>query len=90
MIPCLITIDTTLLTYLLFFNKPSSFYGFFFRYVGIDKDRVLSIAKKVILEEYLIIGVLEQYEDTLQALETLLPGYFEGAIKIWKKSILFT
>ena len=32
----------------------------------------------------MIVGILEQFEDTLIALERLLPRYFKGALEISK------
>ena len=47
-----------------------------------DKAKVLSISKEILLKEFLIVGILEQFEDTLLALEALLPGYFKGALEV--------
>ena len=45
---------------------------------------MLSISKQIVLEEFLIVGILEQFDSTLMALEALVPGYFEGALEISK------
>nr|CAB3267573.1 uronyl 2-sulfotransferase-like [Phallusia mammillata] len=42
-------------------------------------------AKRHLVDNYLLVGVLEDFEGTLQVLEKLLPTYFNGAVKIWKK-----
>lgn len=37
-----------------------------------------------VLNDYFFIGLLEHLEESLQALELLLPKYFKGAVEIYK------
>ncbi|CAG5094363.1 Oidioi.mRNA.OKI2018_I69.XSR.g13488.t1.cds [Oikopleura dioica] len=43
------------------------------------KAAAAEIAKKRILRDYFIVGILEQFEDTLSLFQKLLPQYFKGA-----------
>ena len=36
-----------------------------------------------VLNDYFFVGILEHLEETLQALEILLPKYFTGAVEIY-------
>ena len=49
-----------------------------------QKNKALDIAKKRIVEDYYVVGILEQFEDTLRLLELLLPRYFRGALGVWR------
>uniref|UniRef100_A0A8C6SZ73 Uronyl 2-sulfotransferase n=1 Tax=Neogobius melanostomus TaxID=47308 RepID=A0A8C6SZ73_9GOBI len=44
----------------------------------------LERAKQNVLENYLLVGILEELEDVLLLLERLLPQYFTGALDIYK------
>lgn len=44
----------------------------------------LERAKQNVLENYLLVGVLEELEDVLLLLERLLPHYFTGVLSIYK------
>lgn len=44
----------------------------------------LERAKQNVLENYLLVGVLEELEDVLLMLERLLPHYFSGVLNIYK------
>lgn len=44
----------------------------------------LERAKQNVLENYLIVGILEELEDVLLMLERLLPHYFSGVLNIYK------
>lgn len=44
----------------------------------------LERAKQNVLENYLLVGILEELEDVLLLLERLLPHYFTGVINIYK------
>jgi len=44
----------------------------------------LSQAKINVVKNYLLVGVTEEYEDFLFALETLLPEFFKGILEIYK------
>lgn len=48
-------------------------------------DVSLSLAKLHVMQNYLVVGYLEDFEGMLQVLEKALPSYFEGAIKTWEK-----
>ncbi|XP_062510246.1 uronyl 2-sulfotransferase-like [Corticium candelabrum] len=42
----------------------------------------LEKAKANVRDKYLVVGILEEYEDTLRVLEKLLPIYFKGIVDI--------
>lgn len=44
----------------------------------------LERAKQNVLENYLLVGILEELEDVLLLLERLLPHYFTGVLSIYK------
>ncbi|XP_034999989.1 uronyl 2-sulfotransferase a isoform X1 [Hippoglossus stenolepis] len=44
----------------------------------------LERAKQNVLENYLLVGILEELEDVLLMLERLLPHYFTGVLNIYK------
>ena len=46
--------------------------------------RALATAKRRIREDFMFVGILEQFEDSLTMLEKLLPRYFKGAVDVWK------
>ena len=48
------------------------------------KRQVLEIVKRRVVKDYFIIGILEQFEDTLALLETMLPMFYKGAMDAWK------
>ena len=41
-------------------------------------------AKINVIKSYFVIGILEQFEDTLTLFEKLMPKYFTGIKTIWK------
>ena len=41
-------------------------------------------AKVNVIKSYFVIGILEQFEDTLTLFEKLMPKYFTGIKTIWK------
>lgn len=43
------------------------------------KGAAAEIAKKRILRDYFLVGILEQFEDTLSLFQKLLPQFFTGA-----------
>lgn len=51
----------------------------------IPSRKRLEYAKKVLDEEYVLVGITEEFENTLRLLEQLLPEYFDGALEIWKQ-----
>ena len=48
------------------------------------KDLVYKKTRERVLNDYFFIGLLEHLEESLQALELLLPRYFKGAVEIYK------
>ena len=48
------------------------------------KRQVLEIVKRRVVSDYFIVGILEQFEDTLQLFETMLPMFYKGAMDAWK------
>jgi len=50
----------------------------------VQKDHVYEVTRKRLLKDYFFVGILEHFEETLQALEILLPQYFKGAVDVWK------
>ena len=51
----------------------------------VRKDRAIEITKVNILKEFLLIGILEEFDDTIILFEELLPDFFRGGSEIWKK-----
>jgi len=47
-----------------------------------DKSEMVEITKRKIVKDFLLVGILEQFDDTLLALEKLLPTYFKGALQV--------
>jgi len=47
------------------------------------KTRMLEKAKQRVLNDYFVIGVLEQFEDSLRVFEKLLPRYYRGALDVY-------
>jgi len=52
----------------------------------------LRLAKKRLIDDFYLVGILEQFEDTLLLLERTLPRFFKGAVSTWKGKckLLFT
>nr|XP_026690936.1 uronyl 2-sulfotransferase-like [Ciona intestinalis] len=44
----------------------------------------LNRAKRHLIENYLAVGLLEDFESSLLVFEKLLPHHFKGAIQVWK------
>ncbi|XP_061756585.1 uronyl 2-sulfotransferase a isoform X3 [Nerophis ophidion] len=44
----------------------------------------LERAKQIVMEKYLLVGILEELEDVLLLLERFLPHYFTGVLNIYK------
>ena len=51
-----------------------------------DEEKRLGVAhaKNRLLKDYHVIGVLEQFEDTLELFEHMMPEFYHGASKIYK------
>ena len=45
----------------------------------------LQLAKQHLIENYLAVGFVEDFEGTLQIFEKLVPFYFKGAVNVWRK-----
>lgn len=54
----------------------------------IRRERALELTRVNILREFHIIGILEQFDETLELFERILPEYFNGALRIWKSKKL--
>lgn len=52
------------------------------------KRQVLEIVKRRVVNDYFIVGILEQFEDTLQLFETMLPMFYKGAMDAWKSDYI--
>lgn len=48
------------------------------------KSRMVERAKQRMLSDYFVIGVLEQFEDSLRVFEKLLPRYYRGALDVYQ------
>ena len=48
------------------------------------KQKASKRAKMNVLREFYVIGIMEQFEDTLEIFEHTLPRYFKGVTSIWK------
>ena len=47
-------------------------------------EKATTMAKIQAMRTFFVIGVLEQFEDTLKLFETVLPSYYSGVSNIWK------
>lgn len=54
------------------------------------KTRMLEKAKQRVLNDYFVIGVLEQFEDSLRVFEKLLPRYYRGALDVYHSKSKFS
>ena len=54
------------------------------------KRQVLEIVKRRVVKDYFIIGILEQFEDSLTLFETMLPMFYKGAMDAWKSDCKLT
>jgi len=52
------------------------------------KRQVLEIVKRRVVKDYFIIGILEQFEDTLALFEIMLPMFYKGATDAWKSDYI--
>ncbi|KAI8502720.1 hypothetical protein Bbelb_194220, partial [Branchiostoma belcheri] len=44
----------------------------------------LEKAKDNVLDKFLVVGILEEFNDTLRVFEHLLPNFFKGAMSVWE------
>ena len=47
------------------------------------KQKANELAKNQVLRQFFMIGILEQFVDTLQIFQRMLPAYYSGVIDIW-------
>ena len=47
-------------------------------------QKAAEAAKRNVMKSYFVIGILEQFEDTLTLFETVMPKYFGGIKDVWK------
>ena len=48
------------------------------------KEKATTMAKIQAMRTFFVIGILEQFEDTLKVFETILPSYYSGVLDIWQ------
>lgn len=48
-------------------------------------EQSLAMAKLHVVENYLIVGYLEDFSGMVEVLEKILPGYFKGAMSVWNQ-----
>ena len=59
-------------------------FGSFFFIFRRPTEWALRQAKFNVVSNYLVVGILEEFEDFLLTLENLLPQFFRGALSTWK------
>lgn len=52
------------------------------------KAKANEMAKSQVLRQFFMIGILEQFVDTLQIFQKMLPSYYSGVIDIWNSDFL--
>lgn len=52
------------------------------------KEKATTMAKIQAMRTFFVIGILEQFEDTLKVFETILPSYYSGVLDIWQSDTL--
>ena len=53
-----------------------------------SKAKVLDIAKRRVVHQYFVVGILEQFEDTLRMFETMMPDFYSGAMTAWRSDYI--
>ena len=53
----------------------------------LNSTRALAQAKRNIERYYPVVGVLEQFDDTLRVLEKAVPNFFTGVYKLYKDEL---
>ena len=48
------------------------------------KEKATTMAKIQAMRTFFVIGILEQFEDTLALFEIMLPMFYKGATDAWK------
>jgi len=54
------------------------------------KSRMVTVAKQRMMQDYFVVGVLEQFEDSLRVFEKLLPRYYRGALDVYQSKTIQT
>lgn len=52
------------------------------------KAKANELAKTQVLRQFFMIGILEQFVDTLEIFQKMLPAYYDGVIDIWNSDFL--
>ena len=47
------------------------------------KEKAVKRAKANVLREFYVIGIMEQFENTLELFEHTMPNFFSGVTKLW-------
>ena len=50
-----------------------------------NSERAMMTAMRRVEEQYVVVGVTELFEETLEVLEHLLPAFFKGALQLYRK-----
>ena len=50
-----------------------------------NSERAMMTAMRRVEEQYVVVGVTELFEETLEVLEHLLPSFFKGALQLYRK-----
>lgn len=53
-----------------------------------QKQKAVEHAKMRLIKDYHVIGVLEQFEETLELFEAMMPKYYDGALKVYKSNMI--
>ena len=51
----------------------------------IPSVEALRRAKLNVMENYLVVGILEDFESTLRVFEKMLPRHFEGSLEVYRQ-----
>ena len=70
-------------------QKGDSF-KMFFSFNDQEKSSIIEQAKTRLAQDYHVIGVLEQFEDTLELFEYMLPKFYKGAMEVWRSAAIQT
>ena len=49
-----------------------------------NSERAMMAAMRRVEDQYLVVGVTEMWEETLEVLEHLLPAFFRGALQMYR------
>ena len=62
--------------------------SYFMDFSEVAKKKIIEFTKHQILHEYFVVGVLEQFEDTLELFEFLMPKFYNGALDVWRSNTI--